>query len=177
MKAYSKYTSFLATFLLFGFYGFKSHAQNSVTLNIKLFPIQTLVVNPAQQDITLHYATKADYNTGVTSLQSDHLTIYSTSGFQVKVNTNERTANGIPLSTISIIPSSGSNPIEQSHVEYQEKSLSNEEQPIITSTTGGVNKNFNISYKGSGANMYIDYSSSATTETYSYDVVYTIVSQ
>src|SRR5690606_41588255 len=62
-----------------------SQAQTTVTLNVKLKPIQTLVVNPAQSQVDLNYSSTEDYLNGVVSMQEDHLKIYSTGGFQVKV--------------------------------------------------------------------------------------------
>lgn len=162
-----------------GLLSLNSVAQNSVTLNVKLYPIQTLVVNPSQQEVTLDYITKEDYMSGVSSEQTDHLTIYSTGGFQIKVNrSGELSGKEFLSNTLSVVPSSGSNPMTSGYVEYMEKNLSEQEQPIITSTTGGIDKNFNISYKGAGADMYIDYyNASDNPTTYSYNVVYTIISQ
>jgi hypothetical protein len=169
--------SFLTAFFFFSLLILKASAQNSVTLNINLYPIQTLVINPSQDEVTLNYTTKENYKSGVTSEQTDHLTIYSTSGFQIRVNSNPL-GKKLPSNSIAIVPSSGSKPIIQSSVVYLEKNLSDQEQPIITSTTGGIDRNFNISYKGAGANMYIDYyDASDTATTYTYNVMYTIVSQ
>ncbi|TDS65302.1 hypothetical protein [Myroides indicus] len=169
---------FLTAFFLFSLLILKASAQNSVTLNINLHPIQTLVINPSQDEVTLNYTTKEHYKSGVTSEQADHLTIYSTSGFQIRVISNEPLGKKLPSNSIAIIPSSGSKPITQSSIVYLKKNLSDQEEPIITSTTGGIDRNFNISYKGAGANMYIDYSdASDTATTYTYNVMYTIVSQ
>lgn len=180
MKVSGTKIQYTAIFCFFNLLGLSSIAQdNSVALRVNLYPIQTLVITPAQKNITLNYATKKDYADGVVAEQTDHLTIYSTSGFQVKVSSCESAAeNHFPLSSISVLPSSGSKPIEQGGVEYLEKNLSGQEQPIITSNTGALNKNFNILYKGAGANMYVNYAKSTdATTTYSYQIMYTIVSQ
>src|SRR5690606_19796747 len=55
------------------------------TLNINLYPIQTLEINSAQKTVNLDYKTKLDYESGVNSDQIDHLKIYSTGGFSIKV--------------------------------------------------------------------------------------------
>lgn len=179
MKIRATDIQYLITAFLYSLLMLDGMAQNSVTLNVHLYPIQTLVVNPSQQDVTLNYITKEEYSSGVSAVQTDHLTIYSTGGFQVKVSTSgELSGKDFPLNSISVIPSSGSKPIAEGNVEYHEKNISQQEQPIITSTRGGIDKNFNINYKGAGANMYIDYySASDAPAVYSYDVVYTIVSQ
>lgn len=61
-----------------------AYAQN-VTLNVKLKPIQTLVVNSRQRTVDLEYNSKEDYKNGVSKTNADHLNIYSTGGFQVNV--------------------------------------------------------------------------------------------
>ncbi len=173
IKAQYLMTAFFCSLL-----SFEGVAQNSVTLNVNLYPIQTLLVNPSQKDVNLNYVTKEDYSNGVVAEQSDHLTIYSTGGFQIRVNNSEPLEKKLPANSVTIIPSAGSKPIAQNRVAYLEKSLSEQEQPIITSTTGGINKSFNISYKGAGSNTYIDYyNSSDAITTYTYNIMYTIVSQ
>ena len=156
-----------------------AQAQNKVTLNINLKPIQTLVVNSAQAEVTLNYLTKNDYKNGVSSTQNDHLTIYSTGGFQVKVSSNAQKSSGsLPVNSLSIAPSSGSTPISSQHVIYQENQLDVFEKPIITSNIGGINKKFNIAYRGAGANQYInDYDANAASNTHLYNITYTIISQ
>lgn len=170
-------TRFILLVSLFGLFSLNIQAQNSVSLNVNLYPIQSIVINPNQQDIVLNYITKEDYDKGVQSEQTDHLTIYSTGGFQIRVNSIVNSSKNPPLNSLSIAPSPGSKPIPRSNVSYDAKNLSALEQSIITSTTGGIDKNFNISYKGSGNNMYVEYYDSSTTpKNYTYNIVYTIVS-
>src|SRR5690554_4744623 len=74
-------------------------ANLSVTIN----PIQTIqVINP---DVNLNYSTTEHYKLGVSSEQADHLKIYSTGAFQVKVITTDLEAPGttekISASTIT----------------------------------------------------------------------------
>lgn len=91
-------------------------AQN-VTLNVKLKPIQTLVVNNIQTTVNLEYSSKEDYSTGVTSTNADHLSIYSTGGFEVKVKSaaaSMATTAGsktIYANSIQITASAGSKPV------------------------------------------------------------------
>ncbi|WLD23429.1 hypothetical protein NU10_12030 [Flavobacterium dauae] len=150
-------------------------AQNSVTLNVNLYPIQTLMVNPSQQEVNLNYITKDDYKNGVVSEQTDHLAIYSTSGYQVKVSgIKEVSSEIIPLNSIKISASSN---IHQPNVIYSERNVSEKEQVIIASNKGCINQKFNIAYKGAGENVYINYSKPAATANYHYNILYTIVSQ
>ena len=91
-------------------------AQN-VTLNVKLQPIQTLVVNSSQNNVDLIYTSKDDYKNGVTSTKPDQLSIYSTGGFEVKVKSataSMATTAGskiINANSIQIIASAGSKPV------------------------------------------------------------------
>lgn len=170
-------TRFIILISLFSLYSLNTQAQNSVSLNVNLYPIQSIVINPNQQDVVLNYITKEDYNKGVQSEQTDHLIIYSTGGFQIRVNSIVNSSKNPPLNSLSIAPSPGSKPIPSNNVSYTSKNLSELEQSIITSTTGGIDRNFNISYKGAGNDMYIEYYDSSTTpKNYTYNIVYTIVS-
>jgi hypothetical protein len=159
--------------------------SDNVTLNVRLNPIQTLIVNGAQKTINLDYTTAANYAGGVSATNSDHLTVYSTGGFQVKVksagsaleNTQATGPSGhIQANTVQIVPSAGANPLAEA--QYVPKFLLAEEQPIITSTKGGVDKKFNIEYKGAGADAYLNhYVAGQNPTVYTTTVTYTIIAQ
>ena len=167
----------IMTAFLLGSLSFELYAQNSVTLNVNLYPIQTLLVNTAQKEVNLEYNTREDYRNGVVSEQQDHLIIYSTGGFQVKVSAVTAAIDKDMLSNIIIMPSSGSKPLEQSHVMYTGKNISEIEQPIISATKGAIDKNVNISYKGAGNDALVGLTKNNTPATHTYTVLYTIVSQ
>lgn len=168
----------LSSFLLLAFV--TVNAQ-TVTLNVKLKPIQTLVVNPAQNTVNLEYVTKDDYANGVASVNADHLTVYSTGGFQVKVKAADATmTNGtksILVNTIKLTPSAGS--AKQDAATYVPAfNLSNVDTTLMSSTTGGVNKKINIEYKGAGADAYINnYIAGQNPTVYTTTLTYTIISQ
>ena len=136
-------------------------ANDNVTLNVKLYAIQTLVVNPQQKIINLEYKDVADYKDGVKSLQEDHLTIYSTGGFGVTVNTGTTAINGkngkgtITSSTITVTASEGTS--NKLAAFYNTISLNTASSAnLITSNAGGVDKNFNITYAGIGNDGYVN---------------------
>src|SRR5690606_16905173 len=83
-----------------------SLAQTSanVTVNLKLNAVQSIVANAASID--LEYKTINDYNVGVQSDQANHLTVYSTGGFIVKVSSSVAQLSG----------SKGSDKIESSGI-------------------------------------------------------------
>jgi hypothetical protein len=162
---------------------FTSQAQTTTTLNVKLHPIQTLVVNPAQNQVDLDYHSTGDYLNGVVSTQQDHLSIYSTGGFQVKVksasNNLESGSNAVTstlaANTIQILASNGTEGISEAEFSSTELQDNVNEGLIIKSLVGGVDKTFNIEYKGAGANQYVNlYNSAENPTVYSTVVTYTI---
>ena len=62
--------------------------QSSVNLTVKLNPIQSITVNNQQSDVILDYVTKSDYESGVSVLLQDHLTVFSTGGFEIKAKSS-----------------------------------------------------------------------------------------
>ena len=92
-----------------------ARASDQVTLAVRLYPIQTIVVNSAQKDINLDYKLTTDYRNGVESLQENHLTVFSTGGFIVKARSsndfiaNKTGSKSIESSTLTITASKGSN--------------------------------------------------------------------
>lgn len=173
-------TMILATLMLAGV--LQVNAQTAI-LNVKLRPIQTLVVNASQANVDLEYVTTADYASGVTSSQQDHLTVYSTGGFQVKVKAAEATMQTgnktIQVSTIGVKASPGSQGQEVTNAQYaQNVQLSNQEAILMSSSNGAVNKKISVEYKGAGANAYVDnYIPGQNPTVYSTTLTYTIISQ
>lgn len=164
---------------------FAQTPSDNVTLNVKLNPIQTLVVNNAQKAVDLEYRNVSDYASGVSSLQEDHLKIYSTGAFAVSVesadNNMKRSSAGktetIASSTIHVVASEGST-AKLTGATLGDVSLSTTPTRLISSAIGGVNKNFNITYKGLGANGYVNnYFNDETPTVYTTTVTYTIAAQ
>lgn len=158
--------------------------NGTVTLNVKLNPIQTLVINNGQKEVNLEYKTETDYANGVKSKQDNHLEIYSTGGFEVRVKssgseltTNQSGPNGnIKSNSITIVPSAGSQGVEGA--QYTSKPLSADDQAIVTATKGGVKKNVSIEYQGAGADAYINnYVAGQNPTVYTTTVTYTILAK
>lgn len=169
----------VASTLLFGFVALK--AQQTVTLNVRLKPIQTLIVNPSQNVVNLDYKTKDDYANGVSSVNADHLSIYSTGGFQVKVKSSgsalQSGAKNIDTNTILIKASAGTDGVNGAQYA-QNVQLSATEATLVTSANGGVDKKINIEYKGAGANAYLNnYIAGQDPTVYTTELTYTIISQ
>jgi hypothetical protein len=179
---------FPVTILLSSLAASAQNASNTdnVTLNVKLKPIQTLVVNPNQKTIDLVYESEANYSAGVKSgVQANHLTVFSTGGFEVKVSsqsseltTGTPGVNGnINSNTIKIAAAGNSSAnFDVNATTFNTKPLSNTPEVIVSSTKGAVNKGIDIEYQGADANQYIDYYVNNQNPTvYSTTVTYTIM--
>lgn len=148
-----------------------------------MYPIQTLFVNSAQKRVDLEYKLTTNYSGGVSSLQEDHLKVYSTGAFIVQVAsaTNDIVrANGtetISASTLKVKAEVGSNnPLAGQTMA--EVGLSTTPANLINSGTGGVDKNFNITYSGLDLNGYVNnYYNDENPTVYSTTVTYTIAAQ
>ncbi len=134
-------------------------AQNpaTVNLNVKLNAIQSIVASASNVDLV--YTTVEDYNTGVKSTQADHLTVYSTGGFIVKVASSikDLTASSgsqtIESSGITVTPSKGTTTLTPT---YTPVSLGTTSTQLISSDKGGTTEKFNIEYKALGGNAYVN---------------------
>ncbi|GEN74325.1 hypothetical protein [Chryseobacterium hagamense] len=169
---------FIFTALTLG--GLASLNAQTATLNVRLKPIQTLVVNTAQKTVNLDYNTKQDYADGVTSQNADHLTVYSTGGFQVKVKSgNSALQNGsksIQANTIQVKASAGTNPVNGA--QYSPFSALGAETTLVTSATGGVDRTISVDYKGASQNTYLDnYVAGQNVSVYTVELTYTITPQ
>ncbi|MCD0477939.1 hypothetical protein LPB90_05695 [Chryseobacterium sp. LC2016-29] len=154
--------------------------SNTVTLNVKLKPVQTLIVTAAQNNVDLIYQTEADYTNGVSSKKDNQLTIYSTGSYEVSVKSEIPTMTSgnktMDVSGIQVVPTSGTTgPL---NATYTPQMLSGNVQTLVTSTTGAVNKQISIEYKGADGNKYIDnYIAGQDPTTYTTTLTYSIVSK
>jgi len=151
----------------------------SLSLSVRLFPIQTIEVNASQKEVYLDYRTKTNYADGVDLDQPDHLVIYSTGGFIVKVNANtpnlqNQKGTHIPASDVTITTvTGGKNPFLL--IKPTTISLSDQAQQLFSSNTGGVDKTVTINYKAKGADAYVNkYVNSEDPSVYTTEVVYVI---
>lgn len=158
-----------------------AQADNSgqVTVNIKLYPIQTISVNPQQKDVDLIYSTKEDYQEGVSTEMPDHLTIFSTGGFEVNMNATgdlKGNSNSIEAADILIEASKGSQ--NDLNAIFSAEKLGMSATPIIQSESGGVNQQVNVRYLAQGGDKYINlYSKDDSPTTFSTTVIYSITAK
>lgn len=153
---------------------------DNVTVNIKFRPIQSIVVNTAQETVDLLYSSTTDYANGVFAEMLDHLEIFSTGGFEVKVSTDgdfTRTGGGtIPADDVTVIATSGTSTDIGSFTNVE---LSTTPTALITADKGGTALKYNVTYNNTAAgadNNYINnYIHPDSPESvYTAKVIYTI---
>ncbi|MGV1001743.1 hypothetical protein ACTS9U_10040 [Empedobacter falsenii] len=153
----------------------------TATLNVKLHPIQTILIG-ANSTVDLEYQTKDDYSNGVTKTMNDHLIVYSTGGFAVKVKSeNENLVrkegdSKIAVNTINLVATLGTG--NQSGSTFSAVTLDKSDKNLISSKVGGTDLKFNVAYSGTGGDAYVNkYNNVENPTVYTTTVTYTIEAQ
>ena len=155
-------------------------ATGNVTLNVNLYPLQSIVVNPSSSQVNLDYKTAADYLGGVNKTEYNHLTVFSTGGFDVKVKSTDTELDGagtaIPLEDITItatqsVAGSTANTLAFTSAP---KALTNGEQ-IIGSSSAAGSGDIDVNYKAAGNNEYLSRVVNGTTTVYTASLIYSII--
>ena len=165
-------------------------ATDQVVVNLKFKPIMSITVNPTDNEVDLTYADIADYSEGKTSgLLTNHINIYSTGGFEVKVKADgnfTRTGGGeISVGDVLIVATgTGASDTSDNSVYAAKQSLKAtvEGETLVTKATGGVNINYNVEYDNTaagGSNNYINkyIFADGAESVYSTTVTYTIAAK
>ena len=154
--------------------------SNPVDVTIELGGAgQMITVNSTS--VNLEFQTAADYTDGVHSgaATNDHLTVGSTSGFQVVVKGAGDLSDGmhsIPLNSIVITPSNGSEVtgITPAYLPTT-NGLTTVDQAIITSSSGVPSAKFDVDYFAHNNDAYLNAVGSYGAATYSTTVTYAIL--
>lgn len=150
--------------------------SDQVKLNIVLMPIQTITVNPTGDDVNIVYATEKHYEEGVSKVKEKHLKVFSTGGFQVKVKSGEFLSNGttnINASDVTVLATPSVSDKGENTVTSAVALGS--EQTLITSSTGGRNLEYDVTYNNEiGNDKYINLYDKDDTNTFTTTVSYTI---
>ena len=156
-------------------------SSDVVTVNIKLKPIHTILVNSGQKTVDLTYTTRENYSNGVGVDQADHLEIFSTGAFEVRVKTNGNFESGqrsIDASSVTVTPSNGTGNIVLSP-NYSAVTLDNSDKQIVNSDKGGRDMKVSINYKGAGSDAYLidkfTKTAGVAENVFTADVTYTIL--
>lgn len=165
--------------------GAQSHS-GAVVVNIRFLPVQTIAVQSSQKTTDLVYDTPEDYENGVSVTHGDHLTVFSSGGFQVSVAAGDdhfkRVEGSEVISLADVIVRAGNGSNSGPHTIYTEAALSVTPSSIIESEEGGKDLKYNVTYDNriaGSANKYIDkYVKADGVETvYSAKVTYTITTR
>lgn len=160
-------------------------ASGDVTLNVNLYSLQSIVVNPLSNVVNLDYKTPADYLGGVNKDVVDHLKVFSTGAFDVKVKSNNTgptlTGSGtsIPLADITILATQGTDGSNANQLTFNPTTaitLTNEAQIIGGSTKAGSG-NISVNYKADGNNDYLSLVMAKAQTTYTANLVYSIIAK
>ncbi len=115
---------------------------------------------------------------------NDHLIVYSTGGFAVKVKSDDEnlvfTKDGktdqIAVNTINLVATLGTG--NQSGSTFSAVTLDKSDKNLISSTVGGTDLKFNVAYNGKGNNDYVNkYYNVENPNVYTTTVTYTIEAQ
>lgn len=156
---------------------------DNVTLNIKFKSVQSITVTAAQKPVDLEYYSLENYRDGVSKTLNDHLTVFSTGGFVVSVSTEsanfERATGGsIPVGDVTVTAENGSTSAANPSFTPVDVTLSTTPTALITTTAGGNELKYDITYNNAdagGAYNYINkYRHDDATSVYTATVTYTI---
>jgi hypothetical protein len=161
----------------------QTKTSDNVTVSIKFKPIQTIVVNPNQKTVNLVYKTKDHYASGVSETRNDHLEIFSTGGFEVKVSTDgdfTRKGGGtISADSVTVKADFGTG-TDNGKFTFTEVALSTTPKTLITADKGGRALKYNVTYDNTAGandayiNKYISEDSEKGESVYTAKVIYTI---
>lgn len=159
--------------------GGEASAQTGVRLNIELNDVQQLFINPDQSTVTLAYHTVEDYQNGVELLQKGHLSVFSTSGYEVKVKLanndfvklGQEQAERISSPLIRVRATASQAGLSANTAT---KFLTPTKETLISSDAPTLNGLFDVTYTGPGADGLMKYVEKNNTVTFTNDVLYSI---
>lgn len=171
-----KINSFIAVAVFF--IGSAAFAQSDqATLNVILQDIQSITVNTTQETVNLTLSTVADYQDGVNVDQADHLTVVSTSGFNITAQasgdlTKTSELNTIPVSTVSLTATAGSTSPDGTMGSPVFLSAT-APVTLVTGASSNLDAKYDMNFTVSGGTEYLN----QPTGTYTTTITYTLVPQ
>lgn len=169
----------LLVLFLFASHVVMAQTQGDVKVNIHFNPVQVITINPSQNTINIEYNTIEQYHDGVENHQKGHLTLFSTSAYEVSVRTRTpQFTSGLDelsvsnLSITATLPQGNINGISFSSIQVDESG-----KKIISSTRPSLETTFDITYKGAGNPEFMDRVVNGAPTVYSAEVIYTISSK
>jgi len=136
-----------------------AQASDNLTLNVLLADVRSIKLNPAQTTVQLQFNNIEDYQNGVNLDEPAHIEVSSTGGYQVKVKSSgpslQSGTNTIPVSTITLTPTLSSG-FTDVGIAFQTIALSATDQQLITTPNGSSRIVFDVRYRASGGQPFID---------------------
>ncbi len=172
---------YMVSFVIFALpqFIFAQPNSGSVRLNVVISQVQSLTVNESQGQVDLNFSKKEDFRNGVNVNEQNHLNVFSSGRFVVKVSAQSDLVSpgskAIAASTISVTPlaTGGVTRIPGMVTGNQVKLSPHEAKTIIKSPTHGTTAtSFDVLYHASGEGYAM-----LDNGTYSATVVYTIESE
>ena len=134
-------------------------AQTPVTgeaqLTLNLNAVQSIQVSG---DVVIDYESIADYSGGKEVKNATTLTVVSAGGFAIKAEANDLIDGSytIGANTIEVTAEGVDNAAGATYATSTLKKMTSGKTALISSTVGGVNKKYAVSYKGAGGNDYLE---------------------
>ena len=154
---------------------------DKVTVNIKFTPIQTIEVNGSQNVVNFVYDNIGTYQNGAEPVEyPGHLKINSSGPFVVNVVSTEFTGGlsgkTIPLSDVEVQVVNTTTGYTGAGITAP-LPLSATKAPLFTSTGGGMNLEFDVTYSNPGGKdgKYLEGYLKGEEVTYTADVTYEII--
>ncbi|MBE8719307.1 hypothetical protein [Sphingobacterium pedocola] len=154
-------------------------AQQSARVHVVLHRVQNLTVNPTQQTTTLTYKTLDDYQNGVEVLQKEHLNVFSTTGYVVKVRLgapryHQLIAGNEEQVDMPAIRISAQSVAAQPLTEFTPQFAGATNETIISNRSASMTEVFDVRYQGPGNNVMSRFVQGAEVTELSNTVVYSI---
>ena len=155
-----------------------SNKTDATKLQVELKSIQTIEV--ANKPVVLSYKTKEDYMAGVSSTETDHVVIFSTGGYAVKVKAdNDLTGNDDKTIEskgifVRLAPTTNTTKLLPVLSTSSGIPLTKDAKVFFKSGNGAANDKFSVVYEGAGDGAYLDNYKEGATNIYKTTVTYSI---
>lgn len=147
---------------IFCAFAWGGYAQNSAgtSLSVDLQSIQSITINESQNNVGISLTNAAEYRNGKSSQQPDHIKITSSSNYEIKVSAASNLVSdvsSIDIGTVTVTPTLGSVGSESANaINLNPVALSLGETTLVQSSHGDTQRSFNINYKVSGGEAYLN---------------------
>lgn len=165
-----------------------TQGEGDVKVTLTLQPFQSIVIGGTDaggsgstgDNVILNYVTAKDYQEGVSTTMSNHLSIVAAGKYAVKVEAktgvfnHDSGATPYDLSNITLTATAKTDGAEA----LDPISLSTNGATLIMSETGtGTGVTYDVAYKGAGNNQYVAMLKDNAETIYTTEITYTIVAE